>query len=97
MKSDTSAGVLILDNPVGISSKEDFIRLQLDLARQMGVQLLYTTGVNDLGALSVLPMIVRLRNQSRDRVTGDLLVTEESSKSTSAEGKVEGVRVAWRA
>jgi len=96
MKTNSSAGVLILDNPVGISSKEDFIRLQLDLARQMGVQLLYTTGVNDLGALSVLPLIVRLRNQTRDRVSGDLLVTEESMTLMNAESIVEGVRVAWR-
>jgi hypothetical protein len=95
-KGDPRAGVLILDNPVGISSKEEFIQLQLDLARQMGVQLLYTTGVNDVGALRVLPMVVRLRNQTRDRATGDLLVDIDPVSSASTESKIEGARVVWR-
>ena len=44
----------------------------------MGVQLIYTTGVNDLGALDVLPRILRLRKRHRDRHSGDLLISQEA-------------------
>jgi hypothetical protein len=74
---DREAGVLLLDNPFGTASKREFVELQLRVARQMGVQLIYTTGVNDLGALDVLPRILRLRKRHRDRRSGDLLISQE--------------------
>jgi hypothetical protein len=74
---EREAGVLILDNPFGTASKREFVELQLRVARQMDVQLIYTTGVNDLGALDVLPRILRLRKRHRDRRTGDLLLSQE--------------------
>ncbi len=74
---EREAGVLLLDNPFGTASKREFVELQLRLARQMGVQLIYTTGVNDLGALDVLPRILRLRKRHRDRRSGDLLLSQE--------------------
>lgn len=72
------AGLLILDNPFGAASLREFVDLQQRVARQMGVQLIYATGVNDLGALEVFPRILRLRNAHLDRHTGNKLVTEES-------------------
>lgn len=75
---DREAGVLLLDNPFGTASKREFVELQLRVARQMGVQLIYTTGVNDLGALDVLPRILRLRKRHRDRRSGDLLISQEA-------------------
>jgi hypothetical protein len=77
---DREAGVLLLDNPFGTASKREFIELQLRVARQMGVQLIYTTGVNDLGALDVLPRILRLRKRHRDRRSGDLLISQEQAE-----------------
>jgi hypothetical protein len=72
--------VLLLDNPFGTASKREFVELQLRVARQMGVQLIYTTGVNDLGALDVLPRILRLRKRHRDRRSGDLLISQEQAE-----------------
>ncbi len=77
---DREAGVLLLDNPFGTASKREFVELQLRVARQMGVQLIYTTGVNDLGALDVLPRILRLRKRHRDRRSGDLLISQEQAE-----------------
>jgi len=88
---EREAGVLLLDNPFGTASKREFVELQLRVARQMGVQLIYTTGVNDLGALDVLPRILRLRKRHRDRRSGDLLLSQEPP-----EEHVDGVQANLR-
>jgi hypothetical protein len=54
--------VLFLDNPIGRASAGYLLALQLTVARKLGVQLIYTTGLFDTNALSVFPLIVRLRN-----------------------------------
>jgi hypothetical protein len=40
----------------------------------MGIQLIYTTGVNDYEALRQLPNLIRLRNERRNRRTGEQVV-----------------------
>ena len=54
------AGVLFLDNPIGRASAGYLLELQLTVAKKLGVQLVYTTGLFDTNALSVFPLIVRL-------------------------------------
>jgi hypothetical protein len=58
------AGVLFLDNPIGRASAGYLLELQLTVAKKLGVQLVYTTGLFDTNALSVFPLIVRLRNDA---------------------------------
>jgi hypothetical protein len=58
------AGVLFLDNPIGRASAGYLLELQLTVAKKLGVQLVYTTGLFDLSALSVFPLIIRLRNDA---------------------------------
>lgn len=82
----TDAGILVLDNPIGTCSSVALLELQRTIAREMRVQLIYATGVDDLEALETLPNKVRLRNTMRDRNTGDFHVTHEAH--------VEAVRVA---
>ncbi|HWN69480.1 MAG TPA: hypothetical protein VNM90_17685, partial [Haliangium sp.] len=72
--SRRASSVLILDNPIGRASRVRFLELQRDVARAMGVQLIYTTGVNDHEALRALPNVIRLRNERVDRNTGRRLV-----------------------
>jgi hypothetical protein len=43
----------------------------------MGVQLIYTTAVNDLEALRSLPNIIRIRNQRIDRNTGYRVIEQD--------------------
>jgi hypothetical protein len=84
-------GVLILDNPIGRASRARFLELQREVARTMGVQLVYTTGVNDYDALRALPKIVRLRNQRIDRGSGHQVVElEEGGIEAIQLGRVEG-------
>jgi hypothetical protein len=58
------SGVLFLDNPIGRASAGYLLDLQLHVAQALGVQLIYTTGLFDTDALSVFPLIIRLRNDA---------------------------------
>jgi len=58
---------LILDNPLGKATAVSLLRKQLAVAAAMGVQLVYTTGVNDLPALDEFPNLVRMRNDAELR------------------------------
>jgi hypothetical protein len=77
----TDGGVLLLDNPVGTCSSVPLLELQRTVARQMRVQLVYTTGVNDPNAVATFPNTVRLRNHHRAQGTGDLHVTLDGVES----------------
>jgi len=55
------SSVLVLDNPIERASRLRFLEVQREVARAMGVQLVYTTAVNDHEALRALPSIIRLR------------------------------------
>lgn len=82
--------VLILDNPIGRASRTVFIHMQRQFASAMGIQLIYTTAVNDLEALSILPNIVRLRNERTDLNKGHRLLEQDVDIS----GKLEAIRLA---
>ncbi len=84
--SRKGTSTLILDNPIGRASRARFLELQREVARTMGVQLVYTTGVNDYDALRALPKIVRLRNQRVDRGSGHQVVELE-------EGGIEAIQL----
>lgn len=74
---DVDSGLLLLDNPFGKSNLATFVDLQLQMARLMGVQLIYSTGINDFSALKHFPHYVRLRNSSRGKTTNDYHVTSD--------------------
>ncbi|MFF7651738.1 hypothetical protein ACFZCY_18610 [Streptomyces sp. NPDC007983] len=54
-------GTLVLDNPFGKADYRPFVDLQRRAAAH-GIQLVYTTGSNDLPALGRFPLIIRMRN-----------------------------------
>lgn len=84
-----ASSVLILDNPIGRASRVRFLELQREVARAMGVQLFYTTAVNDHDALRALPNVIRMRNERVDRRTGQRLVEQV----TDEPGHIEAARV----
>jgi hypothetical protein len=83
--------VLFLDNPIGRASAGYLLELQLGVADALGVQLIYTTGLFDVNALSVFPLIVRLRND-RDLRSGlrFLVVEDEIRQRLDALGTPDG-------
>ncbi|MFF3552272.1 hypothetical protein ACFYXL_02500 [Streptomyces tsukubensis] len=58
------SGVLFLDNPIGRASALYLLRLQQAVAKALGVQLVYTTGLFDKAALDVFPLVIRMRNDA---------------------------------
>lgn len=75
------AGVLFLDNPIGRASAGYLIELQRAVARALGVQLIYTTGLFDANALAEFPMIVRLRNDADLRAGRKYLAVDDTVRA----------------
>ena len=84
--------MLLLDNPIGRASSAHLVRLQRDVAAAHGIQLIYTTGVNDHEALRALPNVIRLRNERVDRNTGRRLVEHAPDEARV----IEAVRIGRR-
>ena len=79
------AGVLFLDNPIGRASAGYLLELQFGVARALGVQLVYTTGLFDAGALSAFPLIIRLRNDADLRAGRRYLTVADRAAAHLAE------------
>ena len=57
-------GTLILDNPLGEASSTYLVALQRLMAEKNGIQLLYTSAVNDYDAIRLFPVVNRLNNEA---------------------------------
>jgi uncharacterized FlgJ-related protein len=73
-KHADASSTLILDNPYGAVSRPTFLELQREVARSMHIQLIYTTAIHDIEAIRMISNVVRLRNDSVDRKTGEHLL-----------------------
>ena|GEM_PF-5146758 len=73
-KHADASSTLILDNPYGAVSRPTFLELQREVARSMRIQLIYTTAIHDIEAIRMISNVVRLRNDSVDRKTGEHLL-----------------------
>lgn len=60
-------GTLILDNPIGDANATYLVTLQRLVAHTSEVQLIYTTGVNDMDAIRLFPVLNRLSNETARR------------------------------
>nr|WP_320009612.1 hypothetical protein [uncultured Desulfobulbus sp.] len=52
---------LILDNPLGVCNRSDFLDAQLKVAKAMGIQCVYLTGINDRESLGLFELRVAIR------------------------------------
>jgi hypothetical protein len=71
---ENQVSALLLDNPLGACSKPEFLQMQRQIAGQLGIQLIYATGINDPPALGVFPNWLRLAKNRRVPETGELAV-----------------------
>nr|WP_320048775.1 hypothetical protein [uncultured Desulfuromonas sp.] len=67
---NSSGGILVVDNPIGICNHLEFIKLQQIMAKILDNQLIYPTAVKDFDALSLFPNVVTLSNNRVDARTG---------------------------
>lgn len=72
---------LVLDNPLGVCNRSDFLDAQLKVARAMGIQCVYLTGINDRESLALFELRVAIRKGSKkveiDQTAYDLLEVAE--------------------
>jgi hypothetical protein len=84
-------GVLLLDNPIGTANLSALIDLQRLVAEKFGVQLVYTTGIDDKPALAPFTNVIRLGNRrERRRERGHIVVEDAEDGALSV---VEAARV----
>ncbi len=74
-------GILIMDNPLGKANKALLLKTQIGLADAMGIQLFYTTGVQDTNALAEFENIVRLRRAGQSRGSRRIHVEVEAMRA----------------
>ena len=74
------AGILMLDNPMGKANKTLLLKTQIGLADAMGIQLFYTTGIQDTNALAEFENIVRLRRSRQSQATRRIHVEVEAMR-----------------
>jgi hypothetical protein len=90
LRRSESGAPLLLDNPIGKASAGTLIEVQRRVAQRCGLQLIYTTGVADLGALGQFTCVLRMDGKENLR-TGAHHVT--AAEKTIL---VEGVRLVQR-
>jgi len=62
---DRIPAFLLLDNPLGVCNRSDFLDAQLKVARAMGIQCVYLTGINDRESLDLFELRVAIRKGQR--------------------------------
>ncbi len=93
-RREGGTSVLLMDNPFGKASRASFIELQRAVAAQLGVQLIYLTGIIDYEALVCFPNVIRLKNSRFDRMTGEMII--EGGDRTETESELSAYRIARR-
>jgi len=88
----SSGGVLPLDNPVGKANYLPFLELQRKVAKANGVQLVYWTGIGDLGAVTTFPRIAAMHKRPSTTRAGRAYVTADDETSRQVLDAVSSVR-----
>ena len=84
---DSHGSFLLLDNPFSKANKVDLIRPQTTLAKKLGIQLIFATGIEDLNAVGEFEHIIRLRKARRDIHTKrQYIEIEEKGHKEPAQG-----------
>jgi hypothetical protein len=91
-KAASGGGVLPLDNPLGKANYLPFLDLQRKVARANGVQLVFWTGIGDLGAVTTFPRIAAMHKRPSRSRAGRAYVTVDSDKSCQVLDVVSAVR-----
>lgn len=66
-QQNNAALPLLLDNPIGKANQATLMEVQQRVADAFGLQLIYTTGLHDVGALASFKSIIRLDGRENPR------------------------------
>ena len=70
-KEEKLPAFLIADNPLGVCNRSDFLDAQLKVARSMGIQCVYFTGIHDQESLGLFQHRVAIRKGDKRVRIGD--------------------------
>lgn len=98
-RAGAKGGVVPLDNPLGKANYLPFLQLQRDVAAANGVQLVFWTGIGDLGAVTAFPRIAAMHKRPSATRPGAAYVRIDpaSSHAGPPDGAVVEVATAVRA
>lgn len=71
---------LLLDNPIGKANQATLMEVQQRVADAFGLQLIYTTGLHDVGALASFKNIVRLDGRENPRSGNVHVVVDDKAR-----------------
>jgi hypothetical protein len=77
----SAGGVVPLDNPLGKANYLPFLDLQRRVARASGVQLVFWTGIGDLGAVTTFPRIAAMHKRPSTTRAGRAYVQVDPDNS----------------
>jgi hypothetical protein len=80
-RAGSAGGVVPLDNPVGKANYLPFLDLQRRVARASGVQLVFWTGIGDLGAVTTFPRIAAMHKRPSTTRAGRAYVQVDHDNS----------------
>jgi hypothetical protein len=78
-KQSNAALPLLLDNPIGKANQATLMEVQQRVADAFGLQLIYTTGLHDVGALASFRNIIRLDGRENPRSGRVHVVVDDQS------------------
>lgn len=80
-RTGAAGGVLPLDNPLGKANYLPFLDLQRRVAQACGVQLVFWTGIGDLGAVTTFPRIAAMHKRPSTTRAGRAYVQVDMENS----------------
>jgi hypothetical protein len=80
-KAAAQGGVVPLDNPLGKANYLPFLELQRKMARANGVQLVFWTGIGDLGAVTAFPRVAAMHKRPSTKQAGAAYVRYDPDSS----------------
>lgn len=90
---EMGVATLCLDNPLGTANAPYLVDLQLNMAHAAGIQLLYTTGIQDYSALRPFSNLIALSNDGARRTTLRYVRTDPRLLERLAPPRGDGARV----
>jgi hypothetical protein len=84
-------GLVPLDNPLGKANYLPFLDLQRRVAKASGVQLVFLTGIGDLGAVTAFPRIAAMHKRPSATRPGRAYVSNDLDNSAAGTSQLVDV------
>lgn len=90
-RTGSAGGLVPLDNPLGKANYLPFLDLQRRVAKANGIQLVFLTGIGDLGAVTAFPRIAAMHKRPSVTRPGRAYVSNDLDNSSTGGGQLVDV------